>query len=158
MKNKNNRPWRVIIDTNIWISFLIGKHLAGLHRHINSGQVKIVTCKKQLQELVDVLNRPRIRKYISESQAEEFLDLLCEVAFIVEPKQGAAICRDPKDDYLLYTAITAKANYLVSGDNDLLILDHIGNTQIISYTNFDILLKSVEDVQNNASSTGSNRE
>lgn len=50
----------------------------------------------QLQELVDVLNRPRIRKYISESQAEEFLDLLCEVAFIVEPKQGAAICRDPK--------------------------------------------------------------
>ncbi len=39
MKNKNNRPWRVIIDTNIWISFLIGKHLAGLHRHINSGQV-----------------------------------------------------------------------------------------------------------------------
>lgn len=64
MKNKNNRPWRVIIDTNIWISFLIGKHLAGLHRHINSGQVKIVTCKMQLQELVDVLNRPRIRKYI----------------------------------------------------------------------------------------------
>lgn len=143
MKSKNNRPWRIVIDTNIWISFLIGKHLAGLHYHINSGHIKIVTCEMQLRELVDVLNRPRIRKYISEAQAEEFLDLLYEVALMVEPEQGAAICRDSKDDYLLYTAIAAKAKYLVSGDKDLLILDHIGCTQIITYTNFDILLKSV---------------
>lgn len=34
MKGKRNRSWRVVIDTNIWISFLIGKHLAGLHRYI----------------------------------------------------------------------------------------------------------------------------
>ena len=142
MTSKNNRSWRVVIDTNIWISFLIGKHLAGLHHHINSGQVKIATCEMQLRDLIDVLNRPRIRKYISETQAEEFLDLLCEVALMVEPEQGTAICRDSKDDYLLYTAIAAKAQYLVSGDNDLLILEHIGCTQIITYASFDILLKS----------------
>lgn len=64
MKNGNNEPNRVVIDTNIWISFLIGKRLSGLHRHIDSGRIKIVACEAQLRELVDVLNRPHIRKYI----------------------------------------------------------------------------------------------
>ena len=140
MRNGRNRTWRVVIDTNIWISFLIGKHLAGLHRHIDSGRVEVVTCEAQLRELADVLNRPRIRKYISEVQAETFLDLLCEIALMVEPAQGPAICRDPKDDYLLYTAIAGQADYLVSGDNDLLTLDYIVDTKIITYTDFDMML------------------
>lgn len=140
MRNRRNETWRVVIDTNIWISFLIGKHLAGLHRHIDSGRVEVVTCEAQLRELADVLNRPRIRKYISEVQAETFLDLLCEIALLVEPAQGPAICRDPKDDYLLYTAIAGQADYLVSGDNDLLTLDYIVDTKIITYTDFDMML------------------
>lgn len=140
MRNGRNRTWRVVIDTNIWISFLIGKHLAGLHRHIDSGRVEVVTCEAQLRELADVLNRPRIRKYISEVQAETFLDLLCEIALMVEPVQGPTICRDPKDDYLLYTAIATQADYLVSGDNDLLTLDYIVDTKIITYTDFDMML------------------
>lgn len=140
MRNGRNRTWRVVIDTNIWISFLIGKHLAGLHRHIDSGRVEVVTCEAQLRELADVLNRPRIRKYISEVQAETFLDLLCEIALMVEPVQGPTICRDPKDDYLLYMAIAARADYLVSGDNDLLTLDYIVDTKIITYTDFDMML------------------
>ena len=140
MRNGRNRTWRVVIDTNIWISFLIGKHLAGLHRHIDSGLVEVVTCEAQLRELADVLNRPRIRKYISEVQAETFLDLLCEIALMVEPVQGPTICRDPKDDYLLYMAIAAQADYLVSGDNDLLTLDYIVDTKIITYTDFDMML------------------
>ena len=140
MRNGRNRPWRVVIDTNIWISFLIGKHLAGLHRHIDSGRVKVVTCEEQLRELAEVLSRPRIRKYISDVQAETFLDLLCEIALMVEPVQGPTICRDPKDDYLLYMAIAARADYLVSGDNDLLTLDYIVDTKIITYTDFDMML------------------
>ena len=140
MRNGRNRTWRVVIDTNIWISFLIGKHLAGLHRHIDSGRVEVVTCEAQLRELADVLNRPRIRKYISEVQAETFLDLLCEIALMVEPVQGPTICRDPKDDYLLYMAIAAQSDYLVSGDYDLLTLDYIVDTKIITYTDFDMML------------------
>ena len=65
MRNRSGEPWRVVIDTNIWISFLIGKRLAGLHRLMDSGLVEVVTCGMQLRELAEVLNRPRIRKYIS---------------------------------------------------------------------------------------------
>ena len=142
MKGKRNRSWRVVIDTNIWISFLIGKRLSGLHRHIDSGRITVVTCGMQLRELADVLNRPRIRKYIPREVAEEFLELLCEVAMLVEPEQGAPLCRDPKDDYLLYTAIAAQADYLVSGDNDLLSLRHVEHTQIITFADFEAIMSN----------------
>ncbi len=137
MRSRSSESRRVVIDTNIWISFLIGKRLAGLHRHIDSGRIEVVTCEIQLRELADVLNRPRIRKYIPAEQAEEFLDLLCEAALLVKPEQGPPLCRDPKDDYLLYTAIAAQADYLVSGDNDLLSLRCIGRTLIISFIDFE---------------------
>ena len=140
MKNRTDKPWRVVIDTNIWISFLIGKRLSGLHRHIDSGRIEIATCAMQLRELAEVLNRPRIRKYIPEAQAEEFIDLLLDVVLMVEPEQGPPLCRDLKDDYLLYTAMAAKADYLVSGDNDLLSISSIGNTQIITYKDLDAVM------------------
>ena len=142
MKNRTDKPWRVVIDTNIWISFLIGKRLSGLHRHIDSGRIEIATCAMQLRELAEVLNRPRIRKYIPEAQAEEFIDLLLDVVLMVEPEQGPPLCRDPKDDYLLYTAMAAKADYLVSGDNDLLSISSIVNTQIITYKDLDAVMNS----------------
>ena len=65
MRNGRNRTWRVVIDTNIWISFLIGKHLAGLHRHIDSGRVEVVTCEAQLRELADVLKWKKQSSYSS---------------------------------------------------------------------------------------------
>lgn len=116
--------------------------MSGLHRHIDSGRIEIATCAMQLRELAEVLNRPRIRKYIPEAQAEEFIDLLLDVVLMVEPEQGPPLCRDPKDDYLLYTAMAAKADYLVSGDNDLLSISSIGNTQIITYKDLDAVMNS----------------
>lgn len=107
---------------------------------MDSGLVEVVTCGMQLRELAEVLNRPRIRKYISESQAEEFIDLLLEVVRMVEPEQGPPLCRDPKDDYLLYTALAARADYLVSGDNDLLSMGCIGSARIMTYTDFETLM------------------
>ena len=65
--------------------------------------------------------------------------MLCEMAVFVEPQRGASLCRDPKDDYLLYTALAAKADYLVSGDNDLLSLQTMGSTRILSFVDFEYL-------------------
>ena len=61
MKKANN-AYKVIIDTNIWISFLIGKRLAGLHKYIYHEKIVIITCKEQLLELAEVLKRPKIFK------------------------------------------------------------------------------------------------
>jgi len=57
MKKASN-SFKVIIDTNIWISFLIGKNLKGLQEYIDSQIVLIVTCNEQIEELTDVFNKP----------------------------------------------------------------------------------------------------
>lgn len=62
------------------------------------------------------------------SAFEPFIDLI-EVESIV------TICRDPKDNFLLALAKDGKADYLITGDNDLLVLNKFGKTKIITITN-----------------------
>ena len=75
---KASKSFKVIVDTNIWISFLIGKNLKGLQEYIDSQTVLIVTCNEQIQELTDVFKKPKIKKYFTPQQILEFFELLDE--------------------------------------------------------------------------------
>jgi predicted nucleic acid-binding protein len=50
------------------------------------------------------------------------------------------LCRDPKDNYLLSLSIDANAHYLISGDDDLLVLQQINDTSIVNFTDFDAIM------------------
>jgi predicted nucleic acid-binding protein len=52
------------------------------------------------------------------------------------------ICRDPKDNYLVPLAIDSKADFLITGDKDLLELNKIGKTIVLNYNDFDSLTKN----------------
>jgi putative PIN family toxin of toxin-antitoxin system len=138
---RENKVNKVIIDTNVWISFLIGKHLKGLHRIIASGTIQIITCNEQIVELSEVFQKPKIRKFFTPYQINEFFELLDDCALIVELKSEVDICRDPKDNYLLALAIDGEANYIITGDKDLLILRSVGFARIISYKEFEKFFK-----------------
>ena len=56
--SKESKSDRIIVDTNIWISFLIGKHLKGLHQLIASEKIEIITCEEQVVELSEVFRKP----------------------------------------------------------------------------------------------------
>lgn len=56
---------------------------------------------------------------------------------VFEPKQQVTLCRDEADDYLLALAIEAKANYLVTGDQDLLVLQEIETCRILDVVTFE---------------------
>jgi len=131
-----NKSLRVIIDTNVWISFFIGKLLNNLQCYIANERVRIITCEEQVVELKSVLSRPKIIKYISQPKTDEFISLLDEKAELVEIKTGINICRDPKDNFLLSLAVDSSADFLVSGDMDLLSIKQIGTTQIINFKDF----------------------
>lgn len=141
---KANKTNKVIIDTNIWISFLIGKHLKGLHRHIASDTLKIITCKEQLHELSEVFQRPKIRKYFTSYQINEFFELLDDCSLLTDVKSKVDICRDPKDNFLLALAIDSDANYIISGDNDLLTLKSFASAKIISYREFEAIFSKTK--------------
>jgi uncharacterized protein len=138
---KGNKSYKIIVDSNIWISFLIGKNLKGLQNHIDSQFVKIITCNEQLLELSEVFMKPKIKKYFTQEQVVEFFELLDESAENVATKTRTNICRDSKDNYLIALAIDSKADFLITGDKDLLELYKVEATTILKFSDFDKIIK-----------------
>lgn len=134
---KESKSYKIIIDTNVWISFLIGKNLKGLQKHIYSSTIKIIICDEQIQELITVFNKPKLKKYFSKEQILEFFDLLNEASINIKINTITHLCRDEKDNYLLSLAIDSEADFLITGDNDLLELVKLNNTVILKFTEFE---------------------
>lgn len=76
-----------------------------------------------LEELAEVLSRPKFKEIISYKQMKELFSLIDGYAVIVSPQQKIDICRDKKDNFLLEVALEAKAEYLVTGDFEETIKD-----------------------------------
>jgi hypothetical protein len=74
-------------------------------------------------EILDVLHRPKFRKYISEVTRERIFDILGAGARMFEPAERVTDCRDAKDNKYLELALAAGAFIIVSSDDDLLVLD-----------------------------------
>ena len=68
MKKENSI--KVVIDTNIWISFLIGKVLSGLSKVMIDSKITILFSDELFEELVQVLSRPKFKEYFSEDAFE----------------------------------------------------------------------------------------
>jgi putative PIN family toxin of toxin-antitoxin system len=140
-----NKTNKVIIDTNIWISFLIGKNLRHLLQYILDEQFIIVTCKEQLIEFLETVEKPKLKKYFHTEQVTSFFSFLNEYAIVVPVTSTVTLCRDAKDNYLLALSIDASAHFLVTGDNDLLVLQYIDNTQIVNFSNFEKMIQRRRD-------------
>ncbi|MBF0231284.1 MAG: putative toxin-antitoxin system toxin component, PIN family, partial [Desulfamplus sp.] len=108
---------RVVIDTNIWISFLIGKTLSGLSDAIIDNTVSIVFSRELFDELIEVLQRPKFKKYFSEENIKELIYLLNSKTEWIEIIEHFNICRDPKDDFLLDLCVSGNVDYLITGDD-----------------------------------------
>ena len=132
--------YKVVIDSNIWVSFLIGKNLRNLVQYIRNEQIAIITCEEQLQELALAFRKPKLQKYFQADQITTFFAFLKGVSLIVPITATAPLCRDPKDDYLLALSIAAEAHYLVTGDADLLEIQQINNTVIVKYVDFKAVM------------------
>ena len=127
----------VILDTNIWISFLIGKRLHNVADIFERSDVQVYVSKELINELVVVLSRPKVSKYISTESVEAMWTLMREKCYAIEeyPVEDADI-RDPKDVYLLSMADAIPANFIVTGDYDLLTLGKYNRTPILSFSDF----------------------
>lgn len=111
-----NKPGKIILDTNLWISFLISKDFSKLDKILFSGKCRLVFSEELMQEFLQVAGRPKFRKYFSPDD----LETIEEYADFVQVTTVTTECRDPKDNFLLSLAIDAKADYLLTGDSHLL--------------------------------------
>lgn len=112
---------KVIVDTNLWISFLIGHQTQLVRQILNDVRFDVYVCDHLIEEIHNVASRDKIRKYVSKYDMKDMLSIIhafCQYVDIELEAEPSAI-RDPKDLYLLSLAETIGADYIVSGDADL---------------------------------------
>jgi hypothetical protein len=110
------------------------------------GDFTLLYAQSLLEELIDVLNRPRIRrKYqLAEEDIETVVSLVLLRGEAVTPEVRITACRDPKDNKFLEVAVTGEADVIVSGDEDLLVLDPFAGIPILPPAAFLRMLDAEE--------------
>lgn len=127
---------RLVVDTNLWISFLISNRLDELTQLIAASKITILFSVELVEEILEVAERPKMRKYFPLNDIYALLLMIDIYGEIVEVKSNTMICRDETDNFLLNLAIDGKADYLITGDDDLLTLVQVKRTKIIKYSDF----------------------
>lgn len=109
---------------------------------MRQGEYTLLYAQSLLEELIDVLNRPRIRrKYnLSQDDIKTVVSLILLRGEAVEPERTITACRDPKDNKFLEVAVAGYADVIVSGDEDLLILHPFEGIPIVPPRTFLELL------------------
>jgi uncharacterized protein len=131
-----NKSLRLVIDTNLWINFIISKKLNLLEPIVFAENTRILFCSELVEELQATITKPKLKKYFSENALEEMLTVFDPYIDFITVKSTVSICRDPNDNFLLALAKDGKANYLLTGDNDLLDIGKYEKTIIIKISEF----------------------
>ena len=129
MQGKRNR---LIIDTNLWISYLLGLDLNSLTGSIRHRIVVLLSSKELLFEFIQVAARPKLSRYFKEGELVELIGFLKYFSELIQVTSQVVICRDPKDNFLLALALDGKASHLLTGDHDLLSIHRFGQTSILT--------------------------
>lgn len=127
----------VVFDTNTLISAALLPESTPRKAFNKAFQTGAVVCSDPcFSELSAVLLRPKFRKYITEGEVQFFLSAFASSVIWTPISYSTSDCRDEKDNKFLELAISAKAHFLVTGDNDLLVLHPYQGCQIVTASDF----------------------
>ena len=136
-------PLCVVLDTNLLVSYLLtqGKTITRIIDYWENGDIIVVVSPAIVEELAEVVQRPRLRQHMT-VDPQVIINLLLSDA--IQTRGDLAFpgaSRDPKDDKFLACAVEGEAAYLVSGDEDLLSLKQFRDVLIMSPANFVRLIE-----------------
>ena len=124
---------RVVIDTNALVSrLLLPSSIPGQAVRKAVDNNILLVSEATMNELADVLARPKFDRYISLEDRQQFLRLLGRLAELVPIVYPIRECRDAKDDKFLEVALNGKADLILTGDADLLALNPWREIAIVS--------------------------
>ncbi|MCX5961586.1 MAG: putative toxin-antitoxin system toxin component, PIN family [Cyanobacteria bacterium] len=128
---------RLVLDTNILISALLSKRSTPFYvvsyafkHHI------LLVSQETLGEFEKVVFRKKFDKYLSNEERYIFIAKFMVAAEMIEIIERFDVCRDTKDNCFLDLAVNGQADFLITGDEDLLVLNPFQNTEIISADSF----------------------
>jgi len=128
---------RVVIDTNILVSFAIRPNLGFemLFNLVAAEGISLVS-EDTISELFSVLSRDKFRKYIPLAQSIDYAEWYLGISELVIVTESVTACRDPKDDKFLALAVSGKADCIIAGDRDLLDMTEFEGIPIYRPTEF----------------------
>ena len=136
---------KLVLDTNTIISaFFWEGNEAELFRKIEQGKAKLCITSEILKEIEDVIKRPKFNDIIRKANLtpDQIMQKIVSLShLVIDPKITVKVCRDEKDNKFLKCAESAKVDYLVSGDEDLLILKEYNGIPIVRTGNILRLLE-----------------
>lgn len=138
---------KVILDTSFLISSLISSRTNAEHQILQLVKQKdfdLYYSKETFDEFQTTLQSQNVKKYLKGNlkKIAQFVPWYKYTALKTQPNQKVSLCRDPKDDKFLELALEIDADYLITQDNDLLVLQNFGNTKIVDPEEFLRLWKN----------------
>jgi len=123
---------RFVVDTNTLVSAVLieGSTPDQAVRRARQRGVLLVS-PDTLDEVVEVLSRKKFDRYVSWEGRQEFLEAIADQSVVVEPTESITTCRDPDDNKFLEVALEGGAAAIISGDEDLLVLDPFQGVAIV---------------------------
>jgi uncharacterized protein len=130
---------RVVFDTSTLIGALLFPHSnhAKTFREIIT-QHQLVASAETLQELVDVIARPKFDRYRAITERAEFVKRYSDIVELVTVTETVNDCRDEKDNKFLALALAASATVIISSDDDLLVLNPYRDIEVVEIADFAI--------------------
>jgi len=126
-----------VFDTNIPVSALLfGYSKPGRPFRYALKRGRVLLSSSTIEELADVLQRPKFERYVTAAEREEFLAAFVERSLFVESTEVMRACRDARDDKFLELAVSGRASYIITGDDDLLVLHPFRSIAILTRTEF----------------------
>ena len=127
---------RVVVDTNVFVSAVLkDKSLPALAVHAVEQRGGLLKSVMTEQQLFQVLARPHLAALIAPA-AFDWLNRLLAAAELVTITERIAAYRDPTDDKFLDLAVNGRADVIVSGDADLLVLGPFRGIPIVTPATF----------------------
>lgn len=133
---RKSKPLKLIIDSNLWISFIISNKQSLLDPLVFSGKAKLLFSNELIIEIRQTITKPKLKKYFGTNALEAMLSTFEPFIDLIEVESIVSICRDPNDNFLLALAKDGKADYLLTGDKDILDFKKFGNTKIKTISAF----------------------
>jgi putative PIN family toxin of toxin-antitoxin system len=134
---------RIVLDTNALVSRLLvpdSVPAQAVRKAVEEGE--ILMSESTLYELAEVLGREKFDAYVTIQDRKEFLRILGRIVEMVQILQAVHDCRDVRDNHILEVAVNGQAQVIVTGDEDLLVLNPFRDIPIMKPADF-LKLKAV---------------
>jgi putative PIN family toxin of toxin-antitoxin system len=125
-----------VLDSNIWISYLITGRFHILIERILELNLDVVTCSQLIDEISNVLQREKFKKYVAKKEIKESIAIHLKLCRFVEVLYEADLLTDKKDNFLIALYRSATASKLVTGDKRLLLEAPHHQVNVLTFEEF----------------------